>query len=246
MRSIGVELDKCVRKGTLQIRASRPNHYGLEMHLAIMHKAIEELNPSVVVMDPINNLVAVGSSTEVNAMLTRLIDFLKARGITGVFTSLTAAGSKSLEETDIGMSSLMDTWILLRDIEYNGERSRGIYILKSRGMAHSNQIREFLITSDGIDLVDVYTGPEGVLTGSARKAQEAKARAAELERQMEITRRSALLERRRKTIDAQIAALNAELAAEEQEFGALSAADKTRRAQLQSDQEEMAQSRQAD
>jgi circadian clock protein KaiC len=233
-------------QGTLEIRASRPNHYGLEMHLAIMHKVIEELKPSVVVMDPINNLVAVGSSTEVNAMLTRFIDFLKARGITGVFTSLTAAGSKSLEETDIGMSSLMDTWILLRDIEHNGERSRGIYILKSRGMAHSNQIREFLITSEGLDLVDVYTGPEGVLTGSARMAQEAKLRAAEAERQFEIKRRSALLERRRKTIDAQIAALNAELAAEEQEFSSLTSAEKQRLTQLECERQEMAKRRQAD
>ena len=241
-----MDLEKLVRKGLLQISASRPMHFGLEMHLAIMHKAIEELNPSLVVMDPINNLVSIGSSTEVNGMLTRLIDFLKARGITGVFTSLTAAGTKSLEQTDIGMSSLMDTWILLRDIEYNGERSRGVYILKSRGMAHSNQIREFVITSSGIDLVDVYTGPEGVLTGSARTAQEAKKRAAEAERQVEITRRSALLERRRKTIDAQIAALEAELIAEEQEFTALAAADKARRTQLQLDQQNMAESRQAD
>ncbi len=246
MRSIGVELEKYLRKGTLQIQSSRPSHYGLEMHLAMMHKAIEQMKPSVVVMDPINNLVAVGSSAEVNAMLTRLIDFLKARGITGVFTSLTSAGSKSLEETAVGMSSLMDTWILLRDIEHNGERSRGIYILKSRGMPHSNQIREFLITSDGIDLVDVYTGPEGVLTGSARKAQEARLRAAEAERQLEISRRSALLDRRRKTIDAQIAALNAELAAEEQEFSVLASADKSRREQMAADQQEMARSRQAD
>jgi len=119
-------------------------------------------------------------------------------------------------------------------------------VLKSRGMAHSNQIREFVITSSGIDLVDVYTGPEGVLTGSARTAQEAKKRAAEAERQVEITRRSALLERRRKTIDAQIAALEAELIAEEQEFTALAAADKARRTQLQLDQQNMAESRQAD
>jgi circadian clock protein KaiC len=246
MRSIGVDLGKGTKKGLLEIRASRPSHYGLEMHLAIMHKVIEEWHPAIVVMDPINNLVAVGSSAEVNAMLTRFIDFLKARGITGVFTSLTAAGSKSLEETDLGMSSLMDTWILLRDIEYNGERSRGIYILKSRGMSHSNQIREFLITRNGIDLVDVYTGPEGVLTGSARKAQEAKTRAAEVQRQVELQRRAALLERRRKTIDAQIAALKAELAAEEQEFHGLAAVESQRLTRLEREREEMALSRRAD
>jgi circadian clock protein KaiC len=246
MQSIGVDLDRWVRKGNLIIRASRPTHYGLEMHLAIMHKTIHELQPSLVVMDPINNLVAVGSANEVNAMLTRLIDFLKVRGTTGVFTSLTAAGSKSLEETDVGMSSLMDTWILLRDIEHSGERSRGIYILKSRGMAHSNQIREFLITSNGIDLVDVYTGPEGVLTGSARKAQEANARAAEESRRLEIERRAALLERRRKAMDAQVAALQAELAAEEQEFKILTLAEKQRLAQLERNRKEMAISRQAD
>jgi circadian clock protein KaiC len=246
MRSIGIDLQKWIRKGLLIIRASRPTHYGLEVHLAVMHKALEDLDPSLVVMDPINNLVSVGSSLEVNAMLVRLIDFLKARGITGVFTSLTAPGGGSLEQTDVGMSSLMDTWILLRDIEYNGERSRGLYVLKSRGMPHSNQIREFIISSKGIDLVDVYTGPEGVLTGSARKAQEAKARAAEVERDLEIQKRSALLERRRKTIDAQIAALRAELTAEEQEVAALLKADHARRAQLQADSDEMATSRKAD
>lgn len=245
MRSIGVDLEKYVRKGLLVVRASRPTHFGLEMHLALMHKMIDEEKPSLVIMDPMNNLLAIGSPNEVNAMLTRLIDFLKNRGITGAFTTLTAGGM-SLEETNVGMSSLMDTWILLRDIEYNGERNRGLYVLKSRGMAHSNQIREFVITSKGIDLIDVYTGAEGVLTGTARRAQETKERAAQVERQLEIDRRAALLERRRKALEAQIAALNAELEAEERDYKKMIEVHRTQMELLKQQQEEMAAIRQAD
>jgi circadian clock protein KaiC len=246
MRSIGVDLDEHLRKKLLLIKATRPTHFGLEMHLALMLKLIDEEQPRAVIMDPINNLTAIGSSAEVNAMLTRLIDFLKTRGITGFFTSLTGASSASLEETNVGMSSLMDTWILLRDIEYNGERTRGIYILKSRGMAHSNQIREFTITDRGIKLIDVYTGAEGVLTGTARRAQEAREEAAERQREAEVERRAAILDRRRKAVEAQIAALQAEIGAEEQEFNRVLLDNQRRLRLLEDERNAMAQSRRAD
>jgi len=245
MSSIGLDLNRWIRKGLLTIQASRPTHYGLEMHLALVLKHIDEIDPSVVIIDPINNLVSIGSANEVNAMLTRLVDFLKTRGISAVFTTLTAGGA-SLEETNIGMSSLMDTWILLRDIEYNGERNRGIYILKSRGMPHSNQIREFLITSKGIDLINVYIGPEGVLTGSARKSQESKLRAEELLRQQDVERQEAFLKRRRKAVEAQIASLQAELQAEERDHKILSNNNALRLSELERGRKEMARSRKAD
>jgi circadian clock protein KaiC len=246
MRSIGVNLDDCVKNGLLKIQATRPTHYGLEMHLAIMHKRIDEDEPKLVIMDPINNLVGIGNRVEVNSMLTRLVDLLKSRGITAFFTSLTSGSSTSLEETDVGMSSLMDTWILLRDIELNGERNRGLYVLKSRGMAHSNQIREFIISKKGIDLVDVYTGSEGVLTGSARLAQEEKERVAERERKSEVQRKAALLERRRKVAMAQIAALQAELAAEELDFKKIAEFEAARTKTAQEQQMRMARKRKAD
>ncbi len=245
MGSIGLNLDEWIRKGRLTIHASRPTHYGLEMHLALMQKHITEVKPSIVIIDPINNLVAIGTSAEVNSMLMRLVDFLKTRGITAVFTTLTSGGMH-LEETNIGMSSLMDTWILLRDLEHNGERNRGIYVLKSRGMAHSNQIREFLITSKGVDLIDVYTGPEGVLTGSARKSQESRQRAEELLRQREMERQATMVKRRRKAVEAQIAALQAELQAEEREHRIVVENNELRLAALQRGRDEMARSRNAD
>jgi len=152
MRSIGVDLGKYVKNGSLKIHSSRPTLHGLEMHLAVMHKIVNEFLPQVVVIDPINNLLTSASGPEVRAMLVRLIDFIKTENITGFFTNLTSAGQDSLEETELGLSSLMDTWILIRNIELEGERKRGVYILKSRGMAHSNQIREFHLTDKGIDL----------------------------------------------------------------------------------------------
>src|SRR3954469_1420274 len=177
MKSIGLDLERWIRKGLLRHEASRPALHGLEMHLQQMHKQIKAFDPKVVIIDPVTNLSQSGSQVDAEAMLLRMIDFLKSRGITAMLISLTHGG-KSLEATDVGISSLIDTWLLVRDIELGGERNRGLYILKSRGMAHSNQIREFLITSEGIQLKDVYIGPEGVLTGSMRAAQEAREPAA--------------------------------------------------------------------
>jgi circadian clock protein KaiC len=216
MRSIGIELEPYAKKGLLRMHASRPTLHGLEMHLVQVHKMVSDFDPSVVIIDPISNFVAGGTAHDTQAMLLRLIDFLKGRQITAFFTHLTAGG-KAWESTDVGVSSLIDTWLLLRDIELAGERNRGLYVLKSRGMKHSNQIREFLITSEGIRLEDVYIGPEGVLTGSMRAAQEDREKAAALARAQENERKQRDLARRRAALDAQIAALRAEFQAVEDE-----------------------------
>ena len=218
MRSIGIDLRPWVQKGSIIFHAIRPSLYSLEMHLAVLHRMINQFKPRVFVMDPITTFISEGNQLEVKAMLMRLIDFLKLNQITAMFTSLTSGSNSTLEQTSIGISSLMDTWLLLRDIEINGERNRGLCVLKSRGMAHSNQIREFLLTSHGIELVDVYLGPEGgVVTGTARQAQEAQARAAAVLRQKsEKTRRS--LDIKRKDLEAKIAELTAEFENEKQEI----------------------------
>jgi len=216
MRSIGIDLQKWEKEGLLQVHANRPTVTGLEMHLTMMYKAINAFKPKVVIVDPLNSFVIGGNATEVKAMLMRLVDFLKMNKITGLFTNLTAGGGV-LEHTDIAISSLIDTWLLLRDIEMSGERNRGIYILKSRGMAHSNQIREFLITDHGIELRDVYIGSGGVLTGSARLAQEAEEQAAQIIHNQDVERRKLDLEHKRKFMEAQIAAIRSEFEAQETE-----------------------------
>ncbi len=181
MRSIGVNLEPCRRNGLLRLHSSRPTLLGLEAHLVQIHKMVTEFEPGTVIVDPISNFIASGSAADAQAMLLRLIDFLKTNQITAMFTHLTAGG-KPAEATDMGVSSLIDTWLLVRDLEFGGERNRGLYVIKSRGMAHSNQVREFSITSRGLALQDVYVGPEGVLTGSLRAAQEAREKAAALAR----------------------------------------------------------------
>jgi circadian clock protein KaiC len=218
MVSIGTNLKLWVDKGLLRFQAVRPTFWSLETHLAVLHRILDEYKPSVVIVDPITNFMAIGNELEVKAMLTRLIDFLKLNRITGMFADLTTNSGDNLEKTNIGISSLMDTWLLLRDIEINSERNRGLYILKSRGMAHSNQMREFLLTDHGIDLLDVYVGPSGVLTGTAREAQEAQEKAAEVNRQQGVERQRRLLELKRKQLEAQIAALRSDFEAEKQEL----------------------------
>jgi circadian clock protein KaiC len=188
MRSIGLDLAPLLKKDLLRFHATRPSAYGLETHLAALHKLVNDFRPRVVVADPITNFLKAGSPAEAETMLTRLIDFLKGQQITAVFTSL-VHGGKAEEQSEAGISSLIDTCLVLRDIELGGERNRGIYVAKSRGMAHSNQIREFLLTDHGVDLKDVYIGPEGVLTGSLRLAQEAREQAGALSRHQEIERR---------------------------------------------------------
>jgi circadian clock protein KaiC len=217
MRSIGIDLDTWIQKGLLHIHSERPTAHGLEMHLIMVDKLIRRFQPHVFILDPINNLTSVGSKSEVKSALVRLIDYLKSRQITALFTSLTSSADH-LEETDVGVSSLMDTWILLKMIESNGERNRGLYVLKARGLAHSNQIREFQLTAQGLQLTDVYMGTEGGLTGTARLAQEAKDQAAAAARRAEAARQQRLLAQKRKLLETRIAALQAEFAAEEEEL----------------------------
>ncbi len=245
MRSIGIDLQPCIDKGLLLFEASRPTVFGLETHLAHIHRTVEAFKPSVVILDPITNLISVGNEQEVKSMLTRLIDYLKAERITALFTSLTAGG-ESLERTEVGISSLMDAWMVLRDLESSGERNRGLMILKARGIAHSNQIREFLLTDSGIELQDVYLGPSGVLTGSARAAQEAKERMAEEDLKEETDRRKRELERKRLLAEAQIAAIRAGIEADEEEMRKLAQQVERRRSALNEQRKEMARRRQAD
>ena len=216
MQSISINLDQWLEKGLLKFHAIRPSQYGLEAHLSTILKAIEEFNPSAVVIDPISSFHPVGDSFEVKEMLLRLVDYLKNKGVTTLCTDL-IHGGVVLEKTEVGMSSLMDTWILLRSLECNGERNRTIYIAKSRGMGHSHQIREFLLTDDGVELVDVYVGTNEVLTGSARFARESQEKAEALERMQELDRKKHELERRRQLMNAQIVALQSEFEAEERE-----------------------------
>ncbi len=216
MQSISIDLDQWLENGLLRFHAIRPSQYGLEAHLSTILKVIDEFNPSAVVIDPISSFHPVGDSFEVKEMLLRLVDYLKNKGVTTLCTDL-IHGGVMLEKTDVGMSSLMDTWILLRSLECNGERNRTIYIAKSRGMGHSHQIREFLLTDDGVELVDVYVGTNEVLTGSARFAREAQEKAEALERMQELERKKHELERRRQLMNAQIVALQSEFEAEERE-----------------------------
>ncbi|NJD53343.1 MAG: circadian clock protein KaiC [Candidatus Methanoperedens sp.] len=245
MRSIGIDLEPWIKKGLLEIYAVRPTIYGLEMHLVKMAKMIDEFKPGVVVIDPITNLIAIGSENEVKSMLARLVDYLKGKQVTALFTNLSHAGV-SLEMAEFGISSLMDTWVLLRDIEIGGERNRGLYILKSRGMAHSNQIREFLLTDKGIDLVDVYLGPSGVLTGSARAAVEAQDKISDLMRKEEIELKKRELERQRKAIEVQIAVLRTEFEGKEEEEKMLIKKEKLQEETRIEDRKEMAHIRKAD
>jgi circadian clock protein KaiC len=205
---------------------------------------VRDFEPALVVVDPISSFVAAGTQREAGAMLLRLVDFLKLRQATAVFTNLSRAGG--VEETDVGISSIIDTWLLLRDIELGGERNRAMYVLKSRGMAHSNQVREFLLTDHGIELKDVYVGPEGVLTGSTRLAQEARERAAAMVRRDEVERRRRDLERKRRALEAQLSAQRAQFEAEEEELQRLIAESETAEDRRQQDRSAMGLSRHAD
>jgi circadian clock protein KaiC len=219
MRSVGIDLGPWVNKGLLEIHASRPTLLGLEQHLVMMHDLVRSFKPTVVAVDPISNLTMAYDDAEVKPTLMRLIDFLKKEQITAVFTSLTSGGdaTSAPEDSQLAVSSLMDTWLMLRNVEFTGERNRTIFVRKSRGMAHSNQVREFVLSDNGIDLVDVYLGGDRVLTGSARVAREAQERAAATLSVQDHQRKLRHLASKRKAIDAQIAALQAEAEAETEE-----------------------------
>ena len=209
MTSIGIDLKQYIDSGLLEMHSSRPTLHGLEMHLVDIHKKIKNFKPSAVILDPITNLVTIGSVSEVKSMLIRLIDFLQSQKITMLFTAL-ALNTVISEQTDEGVSSLVDTWLLVRDIESNGERNRGMYIMKSRGMKHSNQVREFVITNEGLNLIDVYLGPEGVLIGSAREAQQLNVLTDAVLHQHGLDRKDIEIERKRKVLQAKIDSLREE------------------------------------
>jgi circadian clock protein KaiC len=245
MRSIGLNLEQWTRKNLLQFHSSRATFYGLEMHLAIIHKIVQEFQPQVVVLDPIGSLIQAGNQRDAHTMLIRLIDFLKQRQVTAFLTNLTSGG-EALEKTDVEISSIVDSWLLTRDIELDGERNRALYVLKSRGMAHSNQLREFLLTERGVDLLNVYVGPEGVLTGSSRLSQEAREQAAALERQQAAQRRQREGTRKREALEARIAALRKEFEVEEEEVETSIEQDTWREKVIAENRQAMARSRQAD
>lgn len=244
MLSIGIKLEPWVKKGLLRFQASRPTLYGLEMHLAVTHKFVNEFKPDIVILDPINTFDISDKEFEVKTLLVRIVDFLKVNQITALFTSLTSSECK-VESSDVGISSLIDTWLLLRDIELNGERNRGMYVLKSRGIANSNQIREFVLTNHGVELRDVYIGGKGILTGSARIAQEAFENAEVLRRKQNVERKEREIDRKRRELEAQISALRAGFESEEIEAVKMIETEQETIKRLEMDKMEMAVSRKA-
>jgi circadian clock protein KaiC len=242
MRSIGVDIEPWMKKGLLHFDATRPTFHGLEMHLLRIHKLVEHLRPRVVVFDPLTTYLTLGGSLEVKLMLTRLIDFLKSHQITALFNSLTESGSEEMQ-TEMGVSSLMDTWILLQNLQGNGERNRVLYILKSRGMAHSNQIREFVLTDRGVQLREIYLGEGGVLTGSARAVQEAREKAAARARREATERRHREIERRRQALEAQIVDMRAQFEREAKDLEKEIDLEAGREQMLTADLQQMAEMR---
>jgi circadian clock protein KaiC len=245
MHSIGLRLEPLVKRGLLRFHSARPSLCGLEMHLATMFREIAAFQPDVVIVDPITSLMDLGTAFEGKGMVTRLIDYLKAGQVTTLFTSLTQGGHV-LQQSEAGMSSLMDSWLLLQDFEGNGERNRVLYVLKARGMAHSNQVREFLISDHGIDVVDAYIGASGVLTGSARAAQEALETAAALASQQEAARRKRELERKRDALERQINGLRSEYETEAMELRRIDEQVGTRTQMLTTERAAFGRLRQAD
>ncbi len=213
MRSIGLDLQRWVKRGLLRFHATRPTSFGLETHLSRMLVEAEAFRPVNVVVDPVSSIQSAGTELDARALLMRLIDWLKARGITALLTSLTHGGSTT-EQSEVGISSLIDAWLLLRNLETTGERTRSLCVLKARGMNHSNQVRELVIGDRGVDLVDIVIGPAGILTGSARAAQAAlDSTVQDAQQRQALTLRRALA-RKRAAKDARIAELNADYEAE--------------------------------
>ena len=245
MHSIGIDLEQWVKKGLLCFQATRPAFAGLEMQLTMMHKATINFDPQVVVVDPLNGFVSSDNISDVKSMLMRLADFLKTKQISSMFTQLMSS-SAAHETNDIAISSMVDTWLVMHDIEIGGERNRCLYIIKSRGMAHSNQVRECLITDHGVELCEVYVGAGGVLTGSARIAQEAQELALTLTREQEVERRKIEIESRRQALEAQISALRAEFGVQEAESMKIITQEQAQASQLLKGRLKMGLSRSAD
>jgi circadian clock protein KaiC len=249
MRSIGLNLGQWVKKGLLKFHAVRPTAYSLEMHLSMMIKFIEEYEPQVVVVDPISNLYPVGDDIQVRSMLMRLIDYAKSSQITGLFTNLSAdevSNAYALEATHLHVSSLMDTWMILKHIEGNGERNRVFSIVKARGIAHSNQLREFILTSQGIQLLDLYKGSAGVFFGSARVAQENREAASRVIRNEEIERKQRELDRKKRIMENEIAMLKDKFARDEDEIRILIEQDLSREKSVEQGQKDLAVLRKAE
>jgi circadian clock protein KaiC len=240
MRSVGIDLGKHMKSGLLRFEAARPSLFGFEMHLARMNRDIEQFEPATIIVDPISAFR--GPSTEIHATLVRLADICKTKGITAVFTSLSAV-DEQMSESERSVSSLMDTWISLRDVEADGERNRILYLLKSRGMSHSKQIREYELSNDGVHLTTPYLGPEGVLTGAARMAQEAREREADRERLEQVEQHKRQMARKRAALERQIAEMRAALEAEENELSKIVDHQNVRSASVASDRAAMAQKR---
>lgn len=242
MQSISVDLKKHIESGMLQLVSTRPTLYGLESHLVAIHKKVKQFKPRTVILDPITNLVTVASVSEVKSMLMRLLDFLQTEGITVLFTALVFDKEKSLQ-TDEGISSLVDAWIQVRDIEGNGERNRGIYIMKSRGMSHSNQVREFVITSKGLKLVDIYLGPDGILVGSAREAQELQEYTGKELRHYAATRKDQAIERKKLVLEAKITSLKEEFESVQEELNKTFIEDQLRKEIMEKNREKLMNNR---
>jgi circadian clock protein KaiC len=214
MGSVGLDLGRWVEAGLLRIWAARPSAYGLETHLTILARLMDEQKPAIAVLDGITSLTHQPAHADVVSMVARQIHLLKSRGITAMATTLV----QDDEASGVGVSSLMDTWLLLRNVESNGERNRLLFVLKSRGTAHSNQVREFVLTDHGVELADVYVGPGGVMTGSARVIQQARERSDQLEREEQLMRRKRELKAHVAQGQAQLAVLQEELAAQQAEL----------------------------
>jgi len=242
MRSIGTDLERHVKSGLLDFRTMRPTMYGLETHLVVMEKLVDEFKPAVIIVDPVSNLSDIGTIRATKSMLARFVDFLKARQVTALFTWLRQSGG----ETEVGVSSVMDVWISLRMVESDGEQNRLLHIIKARGMAHSRQVREFVLSAKGVQLLDVYVGPSGVLTGSARVAQENRERAEKLERQRRFERQKSELKRKKLELEAQMAALKAEIKEVQDELELSVSEEKTDRRATSEAARQMSRIRQAD
>jgi circadian clock protein KaiC len=220
MKAIGIDLQAHIDSGLLLFHSSRPTNYGLEMHLISILKSIERFNPRTLVMDPITNFVAIGSMSEVKSMLVRLLDYIQKKQVTALFTALTLASNLEVQP-DEGLASLVDAWISVKDVESNGERNRSLYVMKVRGMRHSNQVREFIITNQGLRIVDVFVGPSGILVGSAREAQQlAEASASGLrpaQKDREVSGNKMVLDARVASLEDELESLKDELSKSHQQ-----------------------------
>jgi circadian clock protein KaiC len=242
MRSIGIDLQSHVDHELLLFSATRPTLNGLEMHLLAITKLVDQFKPQVIVLDPISNLITVGSASEVKSLLTRLIDYLQSMQITVMFTAL-AYNENKTEQTDEGISSLVDAWLLVRDIESNGERNRGLYVMKSRGMKHSNQVREFVISDDGLKLVEVFLGPEGVLTGSARESQQLLEKTTVALRDHALSRKDREIERKRLVLESKIASLKEEFESIQEELNKSYIEDELKKNIIEDNRQELTRKR---